>query len=267
MRLHFGRGVIVGTILIAGSVLLAGCGGSGVGNTSTARLRAVDASPNAGTADIIANSGLIYGDLSYFSVSGNSGQEATPYQYVGPQNNVSFTYNYTKVPVANTATTSTFSLSQDQYYTAFLIGRSDIAAPAVTVPVTPPDPRYLQVVVPAPRASTSAGLATLRVLNAAPDAGFTPGVAPAASTVGSVNVAVGAPATAFDGVAYATASAFQSVTPGNSVNVTVTLPGGAAVTSGTISLNANTVYTLVVVEKTVPVGAAPPAYELRLLSE
>ena len=268
MRLYFGRSVVAATAFLAGPLFLTGCGSSGgVGNTATARLRAVDASPNAGTVDITANGGLIYGDLGYFSISGNSGQNVTPYQYIGPQNSVPFTFTYSETPVVNSAGTNNINLSQDQYYTAFMIGRADIASPPTTTPPTPADPRFLQVVVPAPRTTPTVGLATLRVLNAAPDAGFTPGVALAAATVGSINVAVGAPATNFTGVAYASTSGYQTVSPGNGVAVTATLPGGTVVTSGPLNLSANAVYTLVVVEKTIPVGAAPAAYELRLLSE
>ena len=263
MRLHFRRSAAA-LMAIGAAALLAGCGGSSVGNTATARIRVVDTSPNAGTANILINGASAYGDMTYFTTAGNASQPASPYLYIGPQTGVPFTYTTSQsLPSGASASTNNYDLSQDQYYTAFLIGRYD------TYSSSPSDPRFLQVVVPAPRASANSSLATLRVLNAAPDAGFTtPTVNNVATpTAGSVNVSVGAPATSFNGVTYATASSYQTLAPGSNISVTVTLPGGGSVTTGTINLSAGTVYTLVVAENAIPNGVTPATYELRLLSE
>ena len=74
---------------------------------------------------------------------------------------------------------------------------------------------------------------------------------------GSVTVTVG-PAT-FSSVAYATASDYQTLAPGSSLAVTVTLSGvgGTTIKTGTISVSAGTVYTLVVSEPTVSPRSRP----------
>ena len=239
-----------------GATLLAGCGGGGVGNTSTARIRAVDAAylTNGDTAQIVINGGSVDGDTKYFDSgsSTNGSVAASPYLYVQNQNGASFTYTINNNNTSET--TNNYDISSGQRYTAFLIGREDITT----------DLRNLQLVLPAQQAGSTSGQATLRVLNAAPDAGFTPAVAPAAAAPGSITVTVGA--TTFAPTTYATASSYQTLPPGSSLPVTVALSGvgGTTIKTGTISVSAGTTYTLVVAEPSV---IPAPGYDLRLLSE
>ena len=258
MRLIFSRSIVAWATLGAGAILLAGCGGSssGVGNTSTARIRVVDAAylTSGDSAQLVINGGSVDGNTKYFasgSSSSNPAPPASPYLYVQPQNGASFTYTINNS--STSGTTNNSNISQGNYYTAFLIGREDITT----------DLRHLQLVLPAQQAGSSSGQATLRVLNAAPDAGFTAAVAPAAALPGSLTVTVGP--TTFAPTPYATASSYQTLAPGTlNVTVATTGPGGATVKTGTITVNAGTVYTLVVAEPTV---TPAPAYDLRLLSE
>ena len=242
----------------AGATLLGGCGGSGggVGNTSTARIRVVDAAylTNGDSAQIVINGGSVDGNTKYFDSgsSTNGSVAASPYLFVQPQNGASFTYTINNNNTSET--TNNVNINQGQHYTAFLVGREDISG----------DLRNLQLILPAQQAGSTSGQATLRVLNAAPDAGYTPAVAPAAAMPGSITVTVG-PST-FGPTTYATASNYQTLTPGSNLPVTVTLSGvgGTTIKTGTISVSAGTTYTLVVAEPTV---TPAPAYDLRLLSE
>ena len=252
--------------LLAGPLALSGCGGSSSGS-STAHIRSVDAAPNTGTSNIIINGEAPAGDQQYFAYSGTSSQPASPYYYIQPQNGTSFTY-IAGVGLASgsSAGTNNFNVNSDQYYTAFLIGRPD------TYNSSCPDPRFLQVVLAGPRAGGTSGQATLRVLNAAPDAGFTTTTVNGAVTAyhpGSLTVTIGSGAGAvpFSGVGYATASNYQTLPTGTNVPVTVAVTGGATIETGTVNLSGNSVSTLVVAEPTVPNGATAAAYDLHLLSD
>ncbi len=249
-------------------LLLTGCGGTGGGNNSTAHIRTVDAAPNTGTSNIIVNGEAPAGDQQYFQYAGQSSQSASPYYYIKPQDGVSLTYT-TNTGLASGASpgTNNVNLSDGQSYTAFLIGRPD------TYNSSPSDPRFLQVVVPAQRAGGTGGQATLRVLDAAPDAGFTTtttttaGVTTTVYNAGAitVNVGSGASAVTFSSVGYATASNYQTL-PTGSVPVTVSV-GGTTIETGSVSLSSNSVYTLVIAEPTVPNGGTAAGYDLHLLSE
>ena len=261
MRLIFSRGAAALTTFAAGATLLAGCGGSGgggVGDTSTARIRVVDAAylTNGDNAQIVINGGSVDGNTTYFDSgsSSNGSAAASPYLYVQNQNGASFTYTINNN--SSSETTNNYNINSGNYYTAYLIGREDISG----------DLRNLQLVLPAQQNGSTSGQATLRVLNAAPDAGFTPAAGAVSATPGAITVAVGP--TTFSSVTYATASSYQTLAPGSNLAVTVTLPGPGGTTTtiktGTISVSAGTVYTLVVAEPTVNPA---PAYDLRLLSE
>ena len=128
--------------------------------------------------------------------------------------------------------------------------------------------------LPAQQAGSTAGQATVRVLNAAPDAGFSTQMAGSAITgytTGAINVTIGTPpAATFSGVGYATASPYQTLAPGSNLTVTASLVGGGQLATGTFTLNGGTSYTLVLAEKTPPSSgppATPAVYELHLLSE
>jgi hypothetical protein len=268
MLLTSRRRAVLTLTLISGPFLLAGCGGSGSGSgSSTAHIRAVDAAPNTGTSNIIVNGEAPAGDQEYFQYNNSASQEASPYYYIQPQNGVSFTYT-AGVGLASGSSTGTTNadISDNQYYTAFLIGRPD------TYNSSPSDPRFLQVVVPAQRAGGVSGQGTLRILNAAPDAGFT--TTPATGTItaynaGSITVTVGSGSNiaTFSSVGYGTASNYQTQPTGSNIPVTVAITGGATIETGTISLSGNSVYTLIIAEPTVPNGSIAAAYDMHLLSE
>jgi hypothetical protein len=254
--------------LLSGPVLLAGCGGSGSGSgSSTSHIRTVDAAPNTGTSNIIVNGEAPAGDQQYFQYNNSASQEASPYYYIQPQNGVSFTYT-AGVSLASGSQTGTTNadISANQYYTAFLIGRPDIYNSS------PYDPRFMEVVVPAQRANGVSGQGTLRILNAAPDAGFT--TTPATGTItaynrGAITVTIGSGSNVatFSSITYQNASDYQTLPTGSNIPVTVAITGGATIETGTISLSGNSVYTLVIAEPTVPNGSTPAGYDMHLISE
>lgn len=251
--------------LPAASLLLSGCGGgsSAVGNTSSAHIRSLDAAVNNNKADILINGGATYGDQTFFGGANNT--VASPYEYIGSQNSASFSYllPYQALPSSATPITNTGSISTDNYYTAVLIGSF-----TANYAATPADPRILQTILLPPRASANGSQATLRVLNAAPDLGFSTQTVngTTSDTTGSLNISIAtSPVTTISTVNYGTASGYVTLPPGT-YPVTVTLIGtGSTVptTTTSITVRANTVYTLVVAEP----SASPAAYDLKLLSE
>ena len=134
--------------------------------------------------------------------SSNGSAAASPYLYVQNQNGASFTYTINNNN--SSETTNNYNISQGQHYTAYLIGREDQS-----------DLRELQLILPAQQTGSTSGQATLRVLNAAPDAGFTPAVAPAAAVPGSITVTVGP--TTFSPTTYAAASNYQTLAAGSNL--------------------------------------------------
>ena len=126
MRLHFGRSVAALTAFAGAVTLLAGCGGgSGIGNTSTGRMRVVDAAYlNGDTAQIVINSGSVDGNTSYFSSGSNSVRRPVPTCTSSPRTGFPSPTRYQNSS-ASTARPATTMSAQDQYYTAFLIGRQD----------------------------------------------------------------------------------------------------------------------------------------------
>ena len=252
--------------LLTVSILLTGCGGGGaIGNTSTARLRSLDAAVNPGnTADILVNGAANYGDQTYFGAANNL--IASPYNYIGPQNGVALSYylpNQT-LPSGAAASSNTGNITTDNYYTAVLIGSY-----SANYAATPTDPRVLQTVLLPPRSAPTANSATLRVMNAAPDIGFSSVLNGTTSsyTIGSVTIAIGSPAvTTFSSITYGTVSLYQTLPPGTyPVTVTQLGSGGGPVTTTTTSITVagNTVYTLYLTEPT----ASPLTYDLKLLPD
>lgn len=138
----------------AALLALAGCGG--VGDTSSTRIRAVDAATNAGTANLLVNSSASYGDQTNFS--------ASSYYYLSSGTSSFSGLANTQSSTPQTATVSGHNLATNQYYTAFLVGRADVAAT---------DKRFLQVHVTSDQKPSSipSGQAAIRVVDAAPDAG------------------------------------------------------------------------------------------------
>ena len=187
MHLLRRRGVAAPVMLGLGGLLgalSAGCGSSS--SSSTAHIRGADLSVNGGTTGVLVNSTAVGGDLLF-------GQTSV-YNYVGQgMSTFGFTTSLSYPTVTATGVTVTavvppspkLQLNNNNYYTAYLIGRVDVD------PLTSAraDPRFLQTVVAGDKGAaanyqTSAagaagavyadppsGQANIRILNAAPDAG------------------------------------------------------------------------------------------------
>ncbi len=258
---------LLGTAAMLGAVLSAGCGSTST--TQTARVRVVNLATNAATADVLVNGGAEGGDLTI--------GEPTAYEYIGQ--GVS-TFGFTTTATLPTAfvqpPSSTLQLNNGSFYTAYLIGRSDVPSVAGR-----PSPRFLQTVVTGDKGAAAAytagtaylappsGQANVRILNGAPDAG-------------PVDVLVnGKPA--FTAVAYpplpivatgsiagtTTAPAVTPVTPyaalpAGTLSVQINAAGTATVLvpATNVSVSAGNAYTLVVTEPT-----TTPTYRLQTFSD
>ncbi len=164
-----GRGGAAAMLALA-AISLAGCGGVSGGNTNAARVRAVNAAVNAGTANILVNGASANGDQQAFTLSAVS-----PYLYISGDRASSFSFNTSVAPPTDVVvpTIPSLTLSNGQFYSIFLIGRVDVS-PAKAAPGTKivNDPRFLQVVVTRDSHDTpTGGSALVRVIDAAPDGG------------------------------------------------------------------------------------------------
>jgi len=258
-----------------GTITVAGCGSSG--SDSQAQIRYANFAVNGATANVTAN-GAAGGDLNQGEVSGYSFLGGVP---------VNFGYTTTAKLPADIGTIGVSPQARLQFnvgsfYTGYLIGRSDVRGRL--------DQRFLQTVATgnrgaaaaytaaAPYAAPPSGQANLRILNAAPDAGFT-----APNTTGAVDVlingkvayagvayppllrAVGTATSA--GVAYAPAAVpvtpYQAV-PSGTLSVQVNLAGTSTVLvpPTSVPVTSGNVYTLVVLETNVT-----PAYGVLLVND
>lgn len=272
-RRHWG----LAALAALGALAIAGCGSSS--SDVTARIRSSDFSVNGATANVTVNTGINGGDL-------NQG-ESTPYNFIGDGAS-DFSYVTSATLPADIATVgvppdSRLQINTGSYYTAYLIGRSDVEGKK--------DARYLQTVVTGDRDAAAAymgtavkyaappsGEANLRVLNAAPDAGF---VAP--NTAGAVDVLINGKV-AYSTVAYppllvATTAVdaqnayyapaavpvtpYQAV-PSGTISVQINVAGTPTVVvpPTDLSVSAGSVYTLVVGETD-----TTPTYKLSLVND
>lgn len=245
-----------------GTLTVAGCGSSS--SDSTARIRSADYAVNGVTANVTVNTAINGGDL-------NQGQ-STPYNFIGDGPS-DFAYVTTAtLPVdigtVGVAPNSRLQLNNGSFYSAYLIGRADVRGKL--------DKRFLQTVVTGDRSAAAAytgtakyvpppsGQSNVRVLNAAPDAGFT-----VPNTVGAVDVLINgkvaysavaypplllATGTADTGtVAYAPAAVpvtpYQPVASGT-ISVQVNLAGTSTVIvpPTNLSVSGGSAYTLIVSE-------------------
>ena len=228
--------------------LSAGCGSSGT--SASAHIRGADFSVNGGTVGVLVNSTAVGGDLMFGKTS--------LFNYVGQGVSAfSFTTSATPATITVGGTTTTviapsqkLQLNNNNYYTAYLIGRVDVA------PLTSAraDPRFLQTVVTGDKGAAAAyqtsaggaavvyadppsGQANIRILNAAPDAG-------------PVDVLIaGKPA--FTGVAYPAlplGSSTDQVAAVNPVTAYSALP------SGTLSVQVNAAGTATVLVPPTPIS-------------
>ena len=244
--------------VIAAALAGAGCGSSS--STDTAHIRAVNFSANSGNAAVTVNGGAVDGNLTF-------GQTST-YNFIGQgSSTLSFTTDATLPANFTQPPSPILTLNTGSYYTAYLIGRSDAT-----------DARFLQTVITGDQGAAAiyagttiyslppSGLANIRVLNAAPDAG-------------AVDVLVnGKPTPIFAAVAYpafpsgtSPAPAVTPVTPylaitPNSLTVQINAAGTAKVLvpAASISLTAGNAYTLVVTEPTL---TPAPTYGLQTVSD
>lgn len=232
------RRALLASALLPLTALLAGCGGSSTNssNSSASRVRVFDAAVNAATANILVNGGSGYGDLTFLKTS--------PYLYLATGTST-FTYTSTALPAGSIPTPTTYTVNDGVFYTAYLIGRADVAAT---------DPRYPQVVVTNDASTAASGQSAISVLNAAPDAG------PVDVTINS--------ATPLTSVAYPKTTqttpqttAFQNVASGT-LSITVKTAGGATtlVPATPLAAAAGTSYTLLVTEPT-----TAPTYAVTLV--
>lgn len=234
-----------GALALTGASLVALIAGCGSGSTNAARIRSVDAAVNAGTANIIVNNASAYGDQQPFGQGNNT---ISPYLYLGTGSTTSFTYTTSASTSSGvTFNTTTLQLSDNVFYSAYLIGRADVAGNS-----------FLNVVVTDDSHTVPAGKALIRVLHAAPDAG-------------TINVQVNgaAPGPAFSGIAYVTpTSSFYSapyvaVSPGTlSVTVTSASGGSTLVPATTVTVSTGSAYTLIVTEPT-----TAPTYALQRVQD
>lgn len=262
---------LLGAGVAAGALLSAGCGSSST--DPTARIRTVDLSGNSGTVGILVNGAANGGDLNFGS--------ASPYNYVGQGiSTFSFSSN-TTVPTGITYPPSAIlQLNNSSFYTAYLIGRADVVNVNNTT-----DPRFLQTVVTGDRgaatyaAGTAAytappsGQANLRILNGAPDAGYTgpnPGMVDVLINGHIVFSNVSYPKLLSAGTTGATAVAatqpttpYQAV-PSGTLSIQVNVAGTATVVvpPTNVSLSGGGVYTVVVTEPT-----TAPTYGLYTASD
>ena len=259
-----------------GTLAAAGCGSSS--SDPQARIRSADFAVNGKVANVTVNTGINGGDL-------NQG-ESTSYNFIN-QGSSDFAYVTTATLLPSLATVGVpaaarLQLNNGSYYTGYLIGRSDVNGKL--------DNRFLQTVVTgnrdaaavytaaAPYTAPPSGQANLRVLNAAPDAGFTaPNTAGAVDVLINGKVAYSAVAypplliatTAKDsqGVFYAPAAVpvtpYQAV-PSGTISVQVNVAGTSTVLvpPTDLSVSGGSVYTLVVGEVDIT-----PTYKLSLVND
>ncbi len=220
---------------------LAGCGGVG-GNSAAARVRAINAAVNAGTANILVNGASANGDQQSLSQS-----SVSPYLYISGDRASSFSYT-TSVTVPTTIVTPTvpnLTLSNGQFYSVFLIGRSDVT-PLPTAPgnKSANDPRFLQVVVTrdSHNAPTS-GSALVRVVDAAADGGAVDVSVNGSTLAGYSGLSFQEPITDFLAAPYVNV-------PSGSVSVQVNKAGTTTPLFAPVStpLSAGKAYTLVLTE-------------------
>lgn len=220
-----------------GALAGAGCGSSS--SDATAHIRSADFAVNAVIGDVTVNTAINGGDLNF--------GETTAYSFLG-QGLSDFGFATTAKLDPNIATlgsppNSRLQLNNNSSYTSYLIGRADVRGRL--------DQRFLQTVVTGDRGAAAAysaatpyaappsGQANLRVMDAAPDAGFT-----LPNTPGAVDVLINGKL-AFSAVAYPPllkangANTFQ--------NAAVPVTPYQAVPSGTVSVQVNVAGTATVV--------------------
>lgn len=271
MQIRHRRGLAA--LAALGTLAVAGCGSSS--SDSTARIRSADYAVNGNTANVTVNTAINGGDLNQ--------AQSTPYNFIGDGlSDFGFVTTATlplDIATVGSPPSSRLQLNNGSFYSAYLIGRSDVRGKL--------DQRFLQTVVTGDRSAAAAytdtvkytpppsGQANVRVLNAAPDAGFT-----APNMTGAVDVLINGKVV-YSAVAYpplltatgavttgtvAYAPAAVPVTPylavpSGTISVQVNLAGTSTVIvpPTNLSVSSGSVYTLIVSET-----AITPAYTVSL---
>lgn len=248
---------LLGSGVTLTALLSAGCGSSG--SDPTARISSINLSPNSGTSGVLVNGAANGGDLSFGSNS--------PFNYIG-QGLLTFGFSTgATLPTTGTAPVSAkLQLNNRSFYTSILIGRADTPSLA--------DVRYLQTVVTGDKGAAAnytggvsysdppSGQANVRIINGAPDAGYT------APNPGAVDVLInGQPAFAnvaypafpkpvnagdTSGPAVTPATPYQAFPGGTlSVQVNVAKSTTVLVPPTNVSVSAGKSYTIIVTEPSV----------------
>lgn len=276
--------------VLAGSVLLSGCG-SGGGVKPTAQVRAVDVATNVvntfttpptDTAVVTVNGGAAdnlvvpYGTpTGYLYVqSGTSAFAGSTTMTIPTDTSLSTTANQTETTFIAPPTNNQL-LATGSFYTGYLVGRPDVPnPPGYNLPNTTPtnlDPRFLCVVVcPDDQAAPPTGDATVRVVDGICDPEITSTNPP---TLPKIDVYINGTA-----VPSLQQLAFDTVTPPTTTSAPLFLPQGtfpievkddatgavlipaANTAAPTITLAAGNKYTLAISEPTAPTpsGVIPP---------
>lgn len=217
---------------------LAGCGGNS--NTGGTQIRAINAIPNGGNANVTAGPTAVATNLAFFN--------ATLYL---PTNSVTENVDFTLSDLPTTIFTPlAVPFINGSYYTDTLMGRADITNTS--------DPRYPTVVNTLDdRTSPQNNDTRVRVINAAPDLGpvdvsiDNPLVTPPVIPIG-VNVP------------YKTLTAYTE-TLADTFTVTAYLTGTTTIVAGpeNFTLLDGNIYSVVITEPTVN----PPTYQLQILND
>ena len=228
------RGLVPVAALLGGAGALAGCGGGSGTTGSGALIRAVDASTNGGSATVYVNGTNYTGSQNFFS---------NTFYLNLPTGNDSFTFTLGARSGA-TYPGVTSSASSGSYYSAIVLGRSDVT--------TNTDPRFPRMIVvnDSPTAPP-VGQTRVRVIQAAPDAP-------------NVDVLIDGQVAVSD-VAYTAVGSYLDLAGGNhTIQINQTGTSTVLMAPQTVAPAAGLVYSLYVLEGAV---TPTPTYIVELIGD
>jgi hypothetical protein len=210
-------GILCASIVM---VALTGCSGSNQNASSNARIRGIDMCPNGGVATLFVNSGTLEGQISF--------EQVTPFLYL-KGGLATFTFTLSATPTSAYGLISA-PLNSGDDYSSIVIGRSDV--PLV-------DPRHPQVIVSQDvQSAPPSGMASLRIIHAAPDQG-------------NIDVALNGSVVATS-VQYGVPTTYANVSAGSDTfSFYATGTKSTVAPSATYSLSAGKIYTVYLAEPTV----------------
>lgn len=170
MRVRTQRGQAA-LALIAITVLVAGCSGSG--SKPVAQIRTLNATTNGGFVTVLVNASATFGQQTLT-------QSAPSYLFINPGSS-QFSYTtssnigqtISNLPPSTNAYITTANINSGINYTVYAIGRPDLVTPIVT---SIPYGAMQDVIYPDTHTTPAVGSANIRFLDAAPDANGTNGV-------------------------------------------------------------------------------------------